>query len=158
MRKNLLDEPSEGSWLAVRFEMLPFSRREFWETVSAAVRNPQKASVTAALQSVLENSELAFSQKQTLSQFLADRIAERSSARALQVVQLSLSRLLQKHNEKTADDAIAIVCSSLHLLKCLTRHGRRWATVPEIVVDALSHLAHTSRYCSNYLPAIASAA
>lgn len=141
MQDNLLDEPSEGSWLAVRFEALPLPQPEFWHAVHAAVRNPQKASITTALQSVLDNSELTFARKQSLSTFLADRIAERSSARALQVVQLSLNRLLEKDNEKTAEHAIGIVCSSLHLLNCLERHACRWATVPEIVVDALSLLA-----------------
>ena len=141
MRANLLDEPSEGSWLKVRFETLPFPRREFWEAVSAAVRHPHKTSITSALQSIRDNRELTFAQTQRLSTFLSNHTAERGSVRVLQVVQLSLMRLLDQHNEKTAEHAISVVCSSLQIMTCLQRHNLRWATVPDIVVDALSILA-----------------
>jgi ribonuclease-3 len=144
MRDNLLDQPTEAMWLAVRFEEFPFPWREFWTAVRAAVFDPVGGYVTG-LQAIQQNSDLSGSQKHRLSTFLADRFAERTAARPIRVVEMSLNGLLEKQKKPTAAHAISIVSSGLHLLKFLERHTRRWVTVADIVTHALSLLAPSAQ-------------
>jgi hypothetical protein len=141
LRDDLLESPSEEGWLALKVDILPLPDPGFWEEIRSAVRNPNKASIEAATASIRANIALSEAQKKNLCSFLAQRLLNRKSAAPLQVVQLSLQKLLDRPDAVDPEHAISVVCSGIFLLKILGQPVPRWVGTPDIVRDTFSLLS-----------------